>query len=268
MNRFKTIFFAYAFLASIILPLKTCIAFCEHTNGENSKHIFYLGALGLFVPEYDGAKTYHSPIVVPNFSYNYGKKIIISPYRGIGLNIPHPKPFKLELGTRYKFWFRSKRSKRFVGMSDLKPYWEGYFVVKHRLPPNVPLSFNLGIYHSVSNSKIGGFVKAGFNYFIKLGDSTSLFIGMSTKYSNNNQMKVLYAVSNIVAKSSGLKPFNLGHGFEDIRFNLGVNHAFNHNWNLHIMFSVKRIILKAAKSPIIETKNQLFGNLILNYKFV
>ncbi len=238
-------------------------AFCEHQEKQNVKHSFYLGGLGLLIPKYDGASSYRL-LLVPNFTYKYFNHIIVSPYRGLGLNLFNKKPLHYSFGIRYKFWFRSKRSNRFKGINDLKPYWEGYAVVKYKIKPIV---FRLGGYYSLNKPSIGGFIRTGASCFVKLSEDVDVFFGPSIKISNQKHMQTLYGVSKAESNSSGQPVYKVHAGIEDFRLNLGINYQMHKSWNCHLMFSVKRALDQGAKSPLIENKIQYFGNLSVNYKF-
>ena len=253
------------FFVTLLLVFVTTFSysFCEHISKQDSKHSFYLGGMALFVPKYDGASKYTS-VIVPNFNYTYGQYLVISFFRGLGVNLNPDKPLRFNLGVRYKFWFRSSRSNRYKGLSDLKPYVESYAVAKYKLEPVV---FNFGLYQSINKYSIGGFIRTGVNCFVKASDDLNIFFGPSIKLSDQKQMQTLYGVTNQESISSLQPVHRVNAGIEDMRFNLGLNYQISKSWNSHIMFSIKRVLGQAASSPIIENKKQYFGNICIDYKF-
>lgn len=240
-------------------------SFCDHMGqSETPKVTYSLGALGMIIPKYEGASKYRF-LPVPNFKIQCFRHIIISPYRGLSINMKSlHQTVSVNFGVRYKFWFRSDRSKRYNGFNDLKPYGEGYSEIKLKYDP---LVFSLGIYHSIVNFDIGGFLRIGINYLIKCNKNTVFFVGPTTKISNKSQMATIYRVSETQGIKSNMPEYDVVSGIEDLRLNFGIHHKFNKKWNGHAMFSVKRLANIAANSPLIENRIQYFSNISINYTF-
>ncbi|NQY42783.1 MAG: MipA/OmpV family protein [Legionellales bacterium] len=232
-------------------------------NRPVEKYSFSIGPMILMIPRYYGASSYRF-IPVPNFNFKYKDFFSLSPYKGISFYINEYKPVKFNIGVRYKFWFRSKRSKKFPGINDLKPYVEGYAITSYSLKP---IRFSLGLYHSINKSDFGGFLNAGINYFKRINESISIFCGPTLKISDDKHMKTLYRVTKAQSISANIPEYNLSGGIENISFNTGFTYKFNEKWNSHLMFVIKRFLFDAAKSPLIQNNYQLFGTLSISRKF-
>ncbi len=239
-------------------------AHADYANKKKEKYSLSIGPLALMIPRYDGASSYRF-LVVPNFNFRYKNNFSISPYRGLGFNFSDLKPLSFNVGARYKFWFRSKRSDIFPGIVDLKPYFEGYLIAKYAVIR--PVIFSIGLYHSLNKLYFGGFMIAGVNYFTRITEKLNVFCGPNIKISNTKHMRTLYSVSKAESKLANISEYELSGGVENIRFNTGISYKLNEKWSSHFMFSIKRILFDAAKSPLIKNKYQYFANLSLSRKF-
>lgn len=250
------------FISIIFINNSFALEYCTRLQEAKKDHSFYLGALVMAAPEYKGSKKYIF-IPVPNFMYNYGKTLTISPYHGIKYTEFSLCPVNFDLGVKYKFWLRGKRDEVFKNIENIKPYAEGYIVAKTGYKG---IALSIGVYAPIGNNKAGYFSEANLMYFMRITKKINLFTGVGGTYSGKTQMQLLYGVKKEQA-STEIKEYQISSGFDEIKFNLGGNYAISERWNLHAMIAVKNIIGDAAKSPLIKHAWQLFANISINYKF-
>lgn len=232
-----------------------------------SKHQFSLGGLLMLVPEYQGAKQYQT-ILVPNFAYKYRNFIHLSPSGGISAHCGKPQSLSLTLGARYKFWFRSKRQARFSFLEDLTPYGEAYLEIRKALQQTM---LKLGLYRPIRRTEIGSFMNLGAYYRLTAGKKGFIFFGPSIKVSTSKHLNTLYGISEkqLAKAASGgqLKVDELTSGIEDMKANIGISYQLNRQWSMHSMVSLKRLLAKAAKSQLMDSKWEVFANFSLSRRF-
>ena len=81
-------------------------------------------------------------------------------------------------------------------------------------------------------------------------------------------MQNLFGVDRQEAARSGLKEYDTTAGWQNITFSLIPIWAINKKWSLSGVFSVKRFVGQAAKSPIVDNTTTLFAGISVMYQLL
>ena len=81
-------------------------------------------------------------------------------------------------------------------------------------------------------------------------------------------MQNLFGVDQQEAQHSGLREYDTTGGWQNITFSLVPIWAINQKWSLSGVFSVKRFLDQAAKSPIVDNTTTYFAGISVMYKLV
>lgn len=222
------------------------------------------GIMQLTVPRYQGANAYRV-LVVPNFNLSYQKWFFINAYKGIGVNVLNTKKWIIGSSVRYNFGGNDERSSRFTGLDDIDDtFLAGAFATyKWSL-----FSFSLSTYRALGALRGSGYYSPSFGFFLPFSKQFFLRSSLSARFDDASYMQSLFGVDQQESQHSGLKEYDTTSGWQNITFSLIPIWAINKKWSLSGVFSAKRFIGQAAKSPIVDNTTTYFAGVSVMYQLM
>lgn len=222
------------------------------------------GIMQLTVPRYQGADAYRV-LIVPNFDLKYKKSFFINAYQGIGVNIINTKKWRIGSSLRYNFGGNDERSSRFAGLDDINDTFQAGAYATYRWSL---FSFSLNTYRALGALRGSGYYSPSIGLFIPFFKPFFLRTSISARFDDQSYMQNLFGVDRQEAARSGLKEYNTTAGWQNITFSLIPIWAINKKWSLSGVFSVKRFVGQAAKSPIVDNTTTLFAGISVMYQLL
>ena len=111
-------------------------------------------------------------------------------------------------------------------------------------------------------------VRGVYDGSLASGWRVEAFVGST--WASEDYMSSYFGIDSADAARSGLDRFNADDGFKDVSLGGALNYRFLERWSLTGLATYARLLGDAEDSPVVDEvgdANQLFGGLLLNYRF-
>lgn len=227
-----------------------------------------------YAPEYEGAKKRAAGLAPDvNISYktdSYGTFAVGTKARGFSWTAIDKEAYSLGLSLGFDSGRVDNKdggglrtgSKRLRGMGEIKSSLD-YGVFGH---VNVGVPISLQITKNAGDGKVkadrsidgSGGTRAELSVEIpwQISDSFALSISPNVVWADKKYTQTYFGVTSTQAANSGFKAYNAKAGIKSAGVSVGVNYNFTPNWSANVGVSFSRLQGDAAKSPLVQTKNQ------------
>ncbi len=225
-------------------------------------------------PEYEGASK-RATGVVPDFNASYktngyGTFAVGSKARGFSWTAIDKDEYSLGVSLGFDGGRVDDKdggglrtgSKRLRGMGEIKSSLD-YGVFGH-VTLGVPIS--LQVIKNAGNGKVnsdrsidgsgGTRVELSVEVPWQVSDSLGLSFSPNIVWADKKYTQTYFGVTSTQAANSGFKAYNAKGGIKSAGFAVGANYKFTPNWSANLGVSFSRLQGDAAKSPLVQTKNQ------------
>jgi MipA family protein len=227
-----------------------------------------------YAPEYEGASK-RAAGVVPDFNASYktngyGTFAVGSKARGFSWTAIDKDEYSFGVSLGFDGGRVDDKdggglrtgSKRLRGMGEIKSSVD-YGVFGH-VTLGVPISLqvikNAGDGKVNSDRKINGsggtLVELSVEVPWKLTDSINLSFSPNIVWADKKYTQTYFGVTNTQAANSGFRAYSPKGGIKSAGFSVGANYMLTPNWSANLGLSFSRLQGDAAKSPLVQTKNQ------------
>ncbi len=228
-----------------------------------------------FLPDYEGSDDYMVGVApFGRFTRPGHEQYFMLTVSELQVNlIDHPW---LRMGPSLNYRFgRSDVDDSYVDkMHDIDGTLEagGWFGVEFVAPDDLRKRFvaNIDVLADTLNEHDGYTVYGNLRGWYPVASIVDLGLGFTATYASNNFMDTYYGVDSEDAGRSGLKQYNPGSGFKDLRFNAAVLVHLSKDWHVAVGMQYKRLVDDAEDSPIVDDRgdaNQFLGGVGVGYSW-
>ncbi|PVM84461.1 hypothetical protein DDF62_22275 [Caulobacter radicis] len=243
------------------LPLIACFASLIAGGGiahaqdkdQDGLHLA-LGAVGVYRPEYKGAKDYEVvPLPFVGFRYGRGDFYVSLEGRALRANVLPGGWF--EAGPVLAFE-RGRNDDiknltvRRLGEID-SAINAGVFVRKRFELAGGELKIGGEVLTDTGKVHEGVMAEFGLDYNRPLNDRWTAGASLSGTWADRKYMQTYYGVSRSGALASGLSPYLADKGIENVAVGASLGYRINDRWNVMAHTSYRRLVDSAADSPIV-----------------
>lgn len=272
-------------LATLVTPA-TAQTTDKKQPAANSPWSLSAGLGAARTSEYEGAKKGVSG-VVPDFSVSYkladwGKVTLGGKARGLSWTFIDTDDYSLGLVLQADAGRSDRKdgtllrpgSKRLAGLGEIKGSVE-WGVTGHVLF-GVPIYFVLSKGSgdgkaTGSNFRIKGHggtrLEVGLDVPLPVSDAVTLSVSPNLQWADTSYTQTYFGVTAAQAARSGFKPFSAKGGIKSLGLNLGANYTLDKQWSVNAGVSLSTLRGDAAKSPIVQQKNQTSLSASFLYSF-
>ena len=101
----------------------------------------------------------------------------------------------------------------------------------------------------------------------QISDSFGLSFSPNIVWADKKYTQTYFGVTNRQARDRGFKAYNAKGGVKSVGLAIGANYRFTPNWSANAGVSFDRLQGDAAKSPLVQTKNQTSVTAGVTYSF-
>jgi MipA family protein len=227
-----------------------------------------------YAPEYEGASKRVAG-VVPDFNVSYktdsyGTFAVGSKAKGFSWTAIDKEEYSLGVSLGLDGGRVDNKdggglrtgSKRLRGMGEIKSSLD-YGVFGH-VTVGVPISLqiikNAGDGKVNNDRKIDGSggtrVELSVELPWQISDSVGLSFSPNIVWADKKYTQTYFGVTSAQAANSGFKAYNAKGGIKSAGLAVGANYKFTPHWSANVGVSFNRLQGDAAKSPLVQTKNQ------------
>jgi outer membrane scaffolding protein for murein synthesis (MipA/OmpV family) len=243
------------------LPLIACFASLVVGHGvayaqeqdRDGLHLA-LGAVGVYRPEYKGAKDYEAaPLPFVGFRYGRGDFYVSLEGRALRANVL-PGGW-LEVGPIVTFErgrdndIENEAVRRLGEIDDAVN--AGVFARKRFGLAGGQLKIGGEVLTDTGKVHEGVLAEFGIDYDRPLSDRWSVGASLSTTWADRKYMQTYYGVSGAGALASGLSPYGADKGIENVEAGATLRYRINDRWSALANASYRRLVDSAADSPIV-----------------
>ena len=229
-----------------------------------------VGGLALVAPRYEGSKEYRVigiPIAFPSGSGLGGSGLV--QFRGPeDLRLRLVDVGSLEAGplAGWRFGRDEEDARRLRGLGDVDGGLVAGAYAALRLGALSPF---VSYHRQLTGDETGALVRFGIESRIPLTTRASLLVSAGATYADKDYMASYFSVTGAqsVASLSRLPAFDTGAGIKDVHVGASGDLPLGADWTLRLTGRYSRLVGDAADSPVVESRDQLFGGLGLTYRF-
>ncbi len=263
------------------------LALAQTTDKKDTGPWSVSAGVGLVsTPEYEGgSKTISSPVPNLNIAYKtngYGTFALGSKALGLSWTAIDKEDYSLGVslgastgrtdtgdGTLFK-----PGSKRLKGMGEIKSAAE--FGVFGHVTLGVPIMLQVvktagdGKADSKDRSIRGhGGTRVELSTEIPWEITSNLGLSFSPNivWADKKYNQAFFGVTSTQAANSGFAAYNAGAGIKSVGLTVGLGYKITPNWSVNLATSFSRLQGDAAKSPVVQKKNQTTVAAMVNYNF-
>jgi outer membrane scaffolding protein for murein synthesis (MipA/OmpV family) len=213
-------------------------------------------------PIFPGAKRYEfQPSGIIDIRYR--DIAFVSDGEGIGVDLLHGRGYRAGIAIAYDLGRNSHDDPRLHNLRNVDPAAEPKLFAQYFL---LPVVLTADVRKAVGGHE-GVIGDLGAYVPLPLGAHSFLFVGPSLTMADSRYMQSYFSVSPAEAASSGLRPFGAQGGFRNATMGASAVFLFGDHWLLDVDSAYERLLGDAVKSPITETRNQLFLSVNVGYRF-
>lgn len=258
---------AGAALAQSETPVQVSPGASAFTPGPEAGWVVQ-GGTGLLVrPSYAGASTYEvTPI--PAVTVTYDDWFFADPGRGVGLTAKPLNGVELSGGVDYGFGREEDDDASLAGLGDLDGGVGAFGVVRLRpfggigqavsfdIRADAPFTGDINGAEFATDIAVSAPVWGGF-----------VSVSAGAAWMTDDMMDDVFGVSPTQAAASSLPAYDPDAGLRAWRLGLTAVKPLGARWNAVITGGYERLQNDAARSPIVEDRNQLRGAVAVMYRF-
>lgn len=234
--------------------------------GEESPWSVRLGALGAYMPDYEGSDDYKMR-ALPDIDIEYGDHFFVR-RASLGVNLVNDDGFRAGVSVGYHRGRDEDDNRALRGLGDISAMAMGNLFAQYNLGP-------LNLSATLSNDVLGdghdGTILAlTTGYRFAPTERVMLSIGPSLTWASNNYMQTMFGISDLQAARSGRQPYRAKSGLRDAGLTALGAYKLTENWMITGMVRYHRLLGDAADSPLVAndgSADQLMGGLGLAYEF-
>ena len=215
-------------------------------------------------PTFMGSKRYRlEPSAI--FDIRYKDEFFLSDGEGIGWNALTAPGFRAGIAVGYDMGRNTHDDPRIRGLPNIAFAPEPKIFAQYFLFPVVltaDLKKGIG-----GNNGIVGDVGAYIPLPLKEDRSWVLFVGPSLTMADGRYMNAYFGVSDYSSRLSGLRSFTANGGFTNAGLGATSFYLIGAHWLIESDIAWRRLLGDAARSPIIETKQQIAVGVNIGYRF-
>lgn len=215
-------------------------------------------------PTFMGSKRYQTePSAI--LDVRYKDEFFLSDGEGIGWNVLAGPGFRAGVAVSYDTGRDTHDDPRIRNLPNIAFAPEPKIFAQYFLFPVVltaDLKKGIG-----GNDGIQGDVGAYIPLPLKQDRSWLLFVGPSLSMADGRYMNSYFGVSGDSSRLSGLRQFNANGGFTNAGLGATSFYLIGDHWVVVSNVAWRRLLGDAARSPITETKQQVYMDLNIAYRF-
>jgi outer membrane scaffolding protein for murein synthesis (MipA/OmpV family) len=223
-----------------------------------------VGAGAAALPTYEGSKR-DQVIPAPVFDIRYSDIAFLSSGDGLGVNILHGTNYRAGIALGYDVGRSQHASHHLNGLGSIGPsvepriFFEGYIL---------PFVISANLRHAVGGHR--GLIGDVGLYAPVIGNETLVvFVGPGVSVANGGYMQRYFGVdaSQAAASAEKLPAFRAKPGLKDVTFGVSAIYHITDRWFVDADLGIERLLGSAGDSPVVQTRNQLAGSVIVGYQF-
>lgn len=218
------------------------------------------------VPEYEGSRDYRA-VPVPVLNYQSGAFFIGSRngLPGLGLKAPLAQDLTAGVYLGLGLGRDSSDHTRLRGLPDVDFHGLAGGFVEYK-PGRASFSIDA---RQALKSNYGATVDLGASYAVFQSPESTLSLGASTTWANDDYMNTWFGVSrsNAARSRAGLEAYSPSAGFKSAALTTTWTYRFNKSWMTSTTIGVKTLLGDARDSPIVERDTSAFGAASILYAF-
>lgn len=234
--------------------------------GEESPWSVRLGAVGAYMPDYEGSDDYEMR-ALPDIDIEYGDLFFLR-RATLGVNLVNADGFQAGVSVGYHRGRDEDDNRALRGLGDINAMAMGNLFAQYSLGP-------LNLSATLSNDVLGdghdGTILAlTTGYRFAPTERIMLSIGPSLTWASNNYMQTMFGISDIQAARSGRQPYQAKSGLRDAGLTAFGAYKLTDNWMITSIARYHRLLGDAADSPLVArdgSADQFMVGLGLAYDF-
>lgn len=231
-------------------------------SDTNNDWYFALGLGALSQPEYPGSsKQQIQPW--PLYKLNYKQRFFFDNFNGLGLNIIHTEHWNL--GNSIVYVPSNKYGKEYPGIQSSPYTFEHEIFVNYRWNRyQVEVSTNRTMGHLNGS----GYYTPAFIVNFDLSRRFKVLFRTAAQYDDAEYMQAHYGVSSSESTASGIRTYNVAHGWDNVNASAITMFGLNQRWSLLGAVRATHYVSQVAESPLVKNRNTYALGVGAMYRFI
>lgn len=221
-----------------------------------------LGAIGLYLPEYQGADAYEFK-AFPSLDITWRDRVFLNVRQGLGVYFYRGKDLRLGASVGYSFGRDENDSANLTGLGDIDDGATANLLARWKLGK---VTLDARYEQQITGADTGAQIHTTLGYGHRLGP-TMLRPALTTTWASDSYMQDYFGISPAQAANSGLPTYSAEAGFKSAGARLMIVHPLRGAWALTMLANYDRLLGDAADSPLVKNENQYFTALGVAYTF-
>ena len=248
-----------ALFALLLLPLTNATAQGRPPAGDWQVS---LGAIGLYLPEYEGADAYEFK-AFPSLDISWRDRVFLNVRQGLGATFYRGSDLRLGASVGYSFGRDENDSANLKGLGDIDDGATANLLARWKTGK---VSLDAHYEQQITGADTGAQIHSTLGYGHRLGP-TMLRPALTTTWASDSYMQDYFGISPAQAANSGLPTHTAEAGFKSAGARLTIVHPLGGAWVLTLLANYDRLLDDAADSPLVKDANQYFTALGIAYSF-
>ncbi|MDW7646399.1 MAG: MipA/OmpV family protein [Desulfuromonadales bacterium] len=221
-----------------------------------------LGAIGLYLPEYEGADEYAFK-AFPSVDITWRDQVFLNVRQGLGAYFYRGDKLRLGASVGYTFGRDEDDSADLDGLGDINDGATANLLARWKVGK---VSLDARYEQQITGADTGAQTLASLGYGHRLGP-TMLRPALMATWASDAYMQDYFGISPSQAASSGLPTHTAEAGLKSVGARLMIVHPLGRGWGLTLLANYHRLLGDAADSPLVKDENQYFTALGIAYTF-